>query len=134
MLEEPTLQTILINILKWILIFLSIVSNSTLAWKIWRRKNLHTIFNLSMCFFFLWSGTFSPFLIYEYGNLLVEMIKHPETSSPDICFKIVTYRMIICQALKVFIVNILFRWIQRMSLCRFDDFFSSNYWFILPNS
>ena len=100
---------LVVDVLKWILILTTVVSNNTLVWKIWTRKNLHTIFNLSMCFFFLWVGFFAPFLFYEYGNLLVEMINHPETSCPEICQKIVLLKFVNLQSFKVFITNIGFR-------------------------
>jgi hypothetical protein len=95
--------------LKWMLILASVASNNTLVWKIWKRKSLHTIFNLSFCFYFFWSGMFGPFLFYEYGTLLDEMIKHPDTSCPTLCHRVLVYRILICQALKVFIINILYR-------------------------
>ena len=94
---------------KWMLILATVASNNTLVWKIWKRKSLHTIFNLSFCFYFFWSGMFGPFLFYEYGNLLDEMIKHPDTSCPTLCHRVLVYRILICQALKVFIINILYR-------------------------
>ena len=98
-----------INLLKWILIIANILANSTLVWKIWRRKNLHTVFNLGMCFFFFWCGIFAPVMIFDYGTLLKEMIRDSETSHPDICLRIFICRLLIIQAPKVILVNIIFR-------------------------
>jgi hypothetical protein len=98
-----------INLFKWILITVNVLTNSTLVWKIWRRKNLHTVFNLGMCFFFFWGGVFAPLMIFDYGNLLHVMIHDPETSHPDICHRIFLCRILIVQAHKVILVNIIFR-------------------------
>ena len=100
---------LIIKILKWILISLCLVSNNTLVWKIWRRKELHTIFNLGMCFFFLWGGIFAPPTIYDYGNLLEGMIENPDTALPDICHRILLNRFLLVQAHKVTLINIIFR-------------------------
>ena len=99
---------VVINLLNWILIIVNVLANNTLVWKIWRRKNLHTVFNLGMCFFFFWGGVFAPVMIYDYGTLLQEMIHDPETSHPDICHRIVFFRILILQAHKVILVNIIF--------------------------
>jgi hypothetical protein len=40
-----------IYMFKWILILVSVFSNNTLVWKIMKRKHLHSVFNLSMCFY-----------------------------------------------------------------------------------
>jgi hypothetical protein len=85
------------------------VANNTLAWKIWRRKNIHTIFNLSMCFYFFFVGSIFPLLINDYGNLLEQKITEPDTIHPAICHRILLYRVFIIQGTKVFILNILFR-------------------------
>ena len=92
--------------LSWVLIITSVISNFTLVLKIWRRKNLHSVFNMSMCFYFLWVGTCSPMLYYEYSNLLIEMMKHPESVFPGICKNILVLRML---SFQVFIINLLFR-------------------------
>ena len=100
---------VVINLLNWILIIVNVLANNTLVWKIWRRKNLHTVFNLGMCFFFFWGGVFAPVMIYDYGTLLQEMIHDPETTHPDICHRIYLCRIMILQAPKVILVNIIFR-------------------------
>ena len=99
----------LINLLRWVLISLNVVSNNTLVWKIWRRKNIHTVFNLGMCFFFFWSGFFTPIMIFDYGNLLQEMIREPETPHPDICLRYIRCRLILYQAPKIIFISIIFR-------------------------
>ena len=96
-------------ILKWLLIIITITVNNTLAWKIWRRKNIHTIFNLSMCFYFFFVGSIFPLLINDYGNLLEQTLTEPDATHPDICHRILLYRVFIIQGTKVFILNILFR-------------------------
>ena len=98
-----------ISSVKWMLILVSSFSNNTLVWKIVRRKHLQSVFNLSMCFYFLWSGVFAPLLIYEYGNLLEQMITLPGTSCPTICLRVTMFRVLSYQARKVFIINIVYR-------------------------
>ena len=91
------------------LMLLCVISNNTLVLKIWRRKELHTIFNLGMCFFFLWAGIFAPLTIYDYGNLLEEMIQNPTKAYPDICHRLFLNRLLLIQANKVTLFNIIFR-------------------------
>ena len=99
----------MLNVFKWILIFLTVMSNSTLAWKILQRKQLHTIFNLGMCFFFFICGSIFPLVLNEYGSLLTKVIQQPEVASPNNCHRLLLYRVIAIQALKVFILNMIFR-------------------------
>jgi hypothetical protein len=112
-LTRPTCQKMnlldVINLLKWILILLNVVSNSTLVWKIWTRKNLHTVFNLGMCLFFFLGGFFGPVMIFDYGNLLRKMINHPERSHPDLCLRIYVCSHLLHQANKIILINIIFR-------------------------
>ena len=88
---------------------LCVISNNTLVWKIWRRKELHTIFNLGMCFIFLWAGIFAPLTINEYGNLLENMLKNPDKACPDICHRLLLNRFFLIQASKVTLFNIMLR-------------------------
>ena len=99
----------IINLLKWFLISLNLTVNSTLLWKIWKRKNLHTIFNLGMCLYFFLGGSLSPLLIYDYSNLLQEMMEDPDTTHPDICIRIFRFRVVLTQALKIILISIVFR-------------------------
>ena len=98
-----------IQVLKWSLVLLAATSNQTLAWKLLTRPHLHTLFNLSMGFFFLWVGVFSPILFHEYGNLLTEMVDHPDTGVPELCLSVYMVSALIIQCVKVFMFNILFR-------------------------
>ena len=98
-------------IFKWILICATVLSCSTLLWKILKRKTLHTIFNLGMCFFFFITGSIFPFLINEYISLLNETIIHPDIPSPERCHKLFLYRMLIGQGFKVFLLNLIYRYI-----------------------
>ena len=99
----------MINIVKWVLIALNVLVNNTLMWKILRRKSLHTIFNLGMCFFFFWSGFITPCMINDYGNLLQEMMVDPDTTHPDICLRIFQCRILLHQAMKIIFISIIFR-------------------------
>ena len=83
----------------------------TLVWKIISRKSLNTLFNLGMCFFFFFPGSVFPFMIDEYANFLKEMIKQPDSPNPERCCILYLYRVLINQAMKVFIMNFLFRYI-----------------------
>ena len=96
---------------KWILICVTVISCSTLLWKILRRKSLHSLFNLGMCFFFFLTGTIFPFLVTEYANLLNKMIKQEAFPSPDSCHRLYLYRMLIGQGMKVFFLNLIYRYI-----------------------
>ena len=96
---------------KWILICVTVISCSTLLWKILRRKSLHSLFNLGMCFFFFLTGTIFPFLVTEYANLLSKMIKQEAFPSPDSCHRLYLYRMLIGQGMKVFFLNLIYRYI-----------------------
>ena len=100
---------IAIDVVRWSLILISVVANLTLAWKIITRKYLHSIFNLSLTFFFICCGFGSPFLIYEHGNLLEEIISFPDMISSTTCHRLLLVKMILLQVIKVFIVNFLFR-------------------------
>ena len=98
----------MLHVMKWVLIFMTIISNNTLAWKIWTRKNLHTVFNLGLCFFFLWCSIVTPLLLYEYGTFLDKMLHVDEPVSP-ICNKLILLKTINMQIMKVFSINFLFR-------------------------
>ena len=111
----------LLNGFKGILIFLTVMSNNTLAWKILQRKQLHTIFNLGMCFFFFLCGSIFPMVINEYGSLLSKMIQQPEVASPYNCHRLLLYRVLAVQSVKVFILNIICRYPSPTGL------FTSNY-------
>ena len=102
---------ILTSLSKWILICVTVISCSTLLWKILRRKSLHSLFNLGMCFFFFITGIIFPFLITEYTSLLNEMIISPAFPSPNSCHRLYLYRMLIGQGLKVFFLNLIYRYI-----------------------
>jgi hypothetical protein len=92
-----------ISLVKWMLILVSGFSNNILVLKILRIKHLQNIFNH-------FASTSSvvepsvPFLIYEYSNLLEQMITHPGTNFPTLCLRVISY-----QAKKVFITNIVYR-------------------------
>ena len=96
---------------KWILICITVISCCTLLWKISRRKSLHSLFNLGMCFFFFLTGTIFPFLITEYTNLLNNIIEAQAFPSPDNCHRLYLYRMLIVQGMKIFILNLVYRYI-----------------------
>ena len=96
--------------LKFVFIGFAVVSNGVLALKILNRKNLHTIFNLSICFFFTFSAITFPFTINEYGNL-IEQILGSEAPDVDSCRKLHILRMINMQGYKVFFLNIIFRFV-----------------------
>ena len=87
------------------------MANGMLVWKILRRKSLHTLFNLSMCFFFSFTGTIFPFMINEYADLLTDMIRHPDVPQPARCQIIYICRMVTLQVIKVFLMNVTFRYI-----------------------
>ena len=91
-------------------IFSSMVSFILFS-KIITRNHLHTVFNLGMSFFFLWSSIFSPLTIYEYGNLLEEVLQQSNTGRSTICHRIHLYRVFLMQATKVALVNVVFRYI-----------------------
>ena len=102
---------LLINILKWLLICMTICPCGMLVWKILRRKNLHTLFNLSMCFFFILTGSIFPVVINEYAGLLNGLILHPDVPSPERCHVLHVCRMVVMQGGKVFNFNLWFRYI-----------------------
>ena len=99
------------TLLKWVLILITMMASGTLVRKIVSRKSLHTLFNLGMCFFFFFTGSIFPFMINEYANMFMEMIKQPNVSNPERCYMLYLYRVLINQAMKVFILNLLFRYI-----------------------
>ena len=103
--------TLILTVVKWLLICLTILMNSTLAWRILRKKSLHTLFNLSMCFYFIFTGIFFPIMIYNYGGLLNDMMIHPDVPSPERCQIIHICRAVSLQAMKVFLLNLGFRYI-----------------------
>ena len=103
-----------IQVVKILIIFISIISNTTLAWKLWTRKNIHSVFNLGMCFFFLWSAAFSPFLVYEYAILAMQMMDNPDQPYPDTCSRLFLFKTLCFQASKVFLVNCIFRYINKL--------------------
>ena len=100
---------LLIKIVKWLLIFVTISTNSTLAWRILRKESLHSLFNLSMCFYFIFIGSIFPIMINEYGDLLTDMIMHPDVPNPQRCQIIYVCRMMSLQGFKVFMMNLMFR-------------------------
>ena len=99
------------NIVKWVLISVTVLTNSTLVWKILRRRSLYTLFNLGWCLFFFIAGSCFPFIINEYINLLNDMLFHPDTPSPGRCYTLYNYRMLTLQITKVFFLNLGFRYI-----------------------
>ena len=101
---------VVVALLKWNLMVVTVIPSSVLAWKILRRKHLHSVFNLSMCFYFFWCSVFSPLLLYEYGNLLEGLVQQTVSRNQDLCDRILIYRCLIIQANKVFLINIVFRW------------------------
>ena len=109
---------VLIKGLKWFLIFLTILVNGMLVWKILRRQSLHTLFNLSLCFFFSFAGTIFPFMINEYGALLSDMVRHPNVPQPERCQIIYICRILGLQVMKVFLLNVVFRYII-VSFCHY---------------
>ena len=110
-LSDMNIFHIITSLCKWILICITVVPCITLLWKILRRKNLHTLFNLGMCLFFFIIVIIFPFLITEYTNLLKGMIEHSDIPSPESCHMLYLYRMLINQAIKVFLLNLIFRYI-----------------------
>ena len=110
-LSDMNIFHIITSLCKWILICITVVPCITLLWKILRRKNLHTLFNLGMCLFFFIIVIIFPFLITEYTNLLKGMIEHSDIPSPESCHMLYLYRMLINQAIKVVLLNLVFRYI-----------------------
>ena len=106
-----TLVWLTINTIKWTLILFS-ATNVVLAWKIFKRRNLHTIFNLSMCFYFLCCGALTPILIYNYFNLLDKKMRDPGAACLECCRQIFIIRKMLYQPFKVFIINILYRLVK----------------------
>ena len=100
---------LVLNITKWTLSLLSGVPNIILAWKLWDRKHLHTVFNLSMCYFFFWSGLLAPLLITGYFNLLEARMQDPGQTCLELCRQMLLVRVVLYQLHKVFIANILYR-------------------------
>ena len=103
--------TLVLTVVKWLLIGVTILVNGALAWKILKKKSLHTLFNLAMCFYFIFTGTFFPIMVYQYGGLLTDMMDHPDKASPERCQIIYICRMVSLQAMKVFLLNLGFRYI-----------------------
>ena len=99
------------NLIRLGLISMTIFSTSTLVWRILKRKALHTLFNLGWCFFFIITGTISPFIFNEYFGLLNDMILHPDQTYPERCQALYLYRMLSIQATKVILLNLIFRYI-----------------------
>ena len=99
------------SLLKWILICATVIPCITLLWKILRRKTLHTLFNLGLCLYFFIVAILFPFLITEYTNLPDGMIDHSETPSREGCHMLYLYRMLISQTMKVFVLNLIYRYI-----------------------
>ena len=106
---SSTLVWLTVNTLKWTLILFSGVTNGVLVWKILNRKHLHTIFNLSICFFFFWSGALFPFLINDYFNLLEARMQDPGAACLELCRQNFFVRMMLYQPYKIFILNIMYR-------------------------
>ena len=104
----------MIHFMKILVISISMISNTTLAWKLWTRKNIHSVFNLGMCFFFLWSAAISPFLVYEYALLAMQMMDNPDQPYPDTCSRLFLFKTLCFQASKVFLVNCIFRYINKL--------------------
>ena len=103
---------LILNVLRCGLILLTAGSNGTLVWKILRRKHLYTLFNLSMCVYFSIVGVIFCLALNEYGNVLSEMINEPSAPSVTACHKLHICRMITMQAFKVFILNIVYRYVN----------------------
>ena len=106
---SSTLVSLAVNTIKLTLIFLSGVTNGVLVWKILNRKNLHTIFNLSICFFLSWSGALFPHLINNYIELLEARMKDPGAACLELCRQNFFIRMMLYQPYKIFILNIMYR-------------------------
>ena len=103
--------TVVLTVVKWLLIGVTILVNGTLAWKILRKKSLQTIFNLGMCFYFIFTGSFFPIMVYQYGGLLNDMMVHPDAPSPERCQIFYICRIVTLQVMKVFLLNLMFRYI-----------------------
>ena len=104
------LLSTIIGLVKWSLMCLCLVSNTTLGWKIWKRKELRTIFNLGMCCYFLWASIFAPITIYNYGNMVQQMVQDPTIVSENICHRLLINRLMLNQAQKIILNNIIFRY------------------------
>ena len=100
-----------IDLVKWSLMSLCLLSNTTLGWKIWKRKELHTIFNLGMCCYFMWASIFAPLTIYGYGNLVQQMLQDPTTGSRNVCHGVLINRLMLNQAQKIILINIIYRYL-----------------------
>ena len=101
----------MLPVLKICLAIFSSTVNIILFYKIITRKHLHTVFNFGMCFFFLWSSVFSPLTISEYGNLFEEVLHQSNAGRSTICQRIALYRVVLIQAPKVALLNVVFRYI-----------------------
>lgn len=99
-----------IDTAKIIVILISTLVNSQLVWRIWRRKHLHTVFNLGYCYYFALAGTISIFLFHEYGSVISSFIESGETSSCSCRWLGIDYFAAYLNS-KVFLANLIFRYV-----------------------
>ena len=98
------------NMLQCVLSLFSLSVNCQLAWRIWRRKHLHSVFNLGYCYYFTLSGIISCFIFNEYGSLLTNLINSGKTSLGN-CHRLGLLNVAADLVYKVFLANLIFRYV-----------------------
>ena len=103
------LFVVIVVVLKWLLASLCVIFNSILAWKILRRRYLYTVFNLAMCFYFIWNSLISTFMFYQYGEVVQSMFASSYTSNKENCFWLYISQLLTFQPMKAIFLSIIFR-------------------------
>ena len=100
---------VVVGWLKWLLIFLSVTFNATLALKILRRRKLHSVFNLAMCFYFAWQVVLSPMMFYQYGEVIGSILSDRTNATSQDCHRLALTQLLNMQPIKAILLSIIFR-------------------------